>query len=187
MAKKARMHGLDINYDVDYRNVKYPRLELKTGTLLLVLPQNYKNEVALLEKHKKWLNKKDLIIKTALEQAKEENLNLNRTKENLKHLVYSITKNLQAEYDFKINNIYFRKMKTKWGSYSSKGNLTINTLLKYLPRRLIEYIIFHEMTHTWERKHNERFWNRMSKKFQDYQTREKDLLVYWFLVQKMLT
>lgn len=74
-------------------------------------------------------------------------------------------------------------MKTKWGSYSKKGNLTINTLLKYLPDKLIEYIIFHEMAHSIERKHNERFWNIINKKFKDYETKEKNLLVYWFLVQ----
>jgi len=57
---------------------------------------------------------------------------------------------------------------------------------KYLPERLIEYVIFHEMAHSWERKHNERFWNAVSKKFKDHQKREKELLVHWFLVQKII-
>jgi len=78
-----------------------------------------------------------------------------------------------------------KKMKTEWGSYSTKGNLTINTLLKYLPNKLIEYVILHEMTHSQERKHNERFWKIISKKIKEHQKREKDLLVYWFLVQKL--
>jgi len=187
MAKKVRTPGLDIEYNVDYRDVKYPRLELKTGSLLLVLPKNYKNEVALLEKHKKWLYKKDLTIKAALKEAGNRNLNLNRTNQELKQLVHLIARNIQEQFNFRINKIYFRKMKSKWGSYSSKRNLTINTLLKYLPEKLIEYVIFHEMAHTRERKHNERFWNMIAKKFQDCQTMEKDLLVYWFLVQKILT
>jgi len=187
MAKKVRTPGLDIEYNVDYRDVKYPRLELKTGSLLLVLPKNYQNEVALLEKHKKWLYKKDHTIKAALKEAGNKNLNLNRTNQELKQLVHSIARNNQEQFNFRINNIYFRKMKSKWGSYSSKRNLTINTLLKHLPEKLIEYVIFHEMVHTRERKHNERFWNIITKKFQDYQAIEKDLLVYWFLVQKTLT
>jgi len=74
-----------------------------------------------------------------------------------------------------------KKIKTKMGSYSTKGNLTINTLLKHLPNKLIEYVILHEMTHSQERKHNERFW----KKIKEHQKREKDLLVYWFLVQTL--
>ena len=32
------MEAEDIDYKVSYRDVKYPRLELKTGNLLLVLP-----------------------------------------------------------------------------------------------------------------------------------------------------
>lgn len=173
------------NYNIDYRDVKYPRLEFKTGTLLLVLPKNYENEKDILQKHKKWIHKKQSTIKKALEQAKTKQLNKNRTNEELKQLVHSIVKNFIEEFNFKINNIYFRKMKTKWGSYSTKRNLTINTLLKYLPKKLIEYVIFHEMVHSLERKHNQTFWKILSRKFNNYRTREKDLLVYWFLIQKM--
>lgn len=38
-------------------------------------------------------------------------------------------------------------MKTKWASFSPKNNLTINKLMKYLPDDLIEYVIFHEISH----------------------------------------
>jgi len=137
----------------------------------------------LIQKHKKWIYTKNLIIKTALEEAKNKKLNLTRTEKELKEFVHSIANNFARKYNFRINKIYFRKMKTKWGSYNKKGNLTINTLLKYLPDKLIEYIIFHEMAHSIERKHNERFWNIINKKFKDYETKEKNLLVYWFLVQ----
>lgn len=184
MPEKAEPQQLNINYEVNYRNVKYPRLEFKTDNLLLVLPKNYKNEKELIEKHRQWIYKKDFVIKTALKTAKNKELNLDRTDEELKNLINSVAKDLTEECNFKINNIYFRKMKTKWGSYSSKGNLTINTSLRYLPRKLIEYVIFHEMAHSLERKHNERFWKIISRKFNDYPKRERDLLVYWFLIQK---
>jgi predicted metal-dependent hydrolase len=75
-------------------------------------------------------------------------------------------------------------MKTKWASHSRNNNLTVNTLLKHLSNDLIEYIIYHETTHSLERKHNEKFWNIITKKFPDYQTKEKDLLTYWFIIQK---
>ena len=185
MVKKPRTQELDIEYQIAYRNIKYPRLEFKTGNLLLILPKNYKNEKELIKKHRQWIYNKNFIIKTALKTAKNKELNLDRTHEELKNLIHSVAKNLTEEFNFEINDIYFRKMKTKWGSYSSKRNLTINTLLKYLPRKLIEYVIFHEMTHSLEMKHNDRFWKIISRKFNDYQTRERDLLVYWFLIQKM--
>jgi predicted metal-dependent hydrolase len=48
-----------------------------------------------------------------------------------------------------------------------------HTLLKYPPNHIIEYIVYHEITHSIERKHNEKFWNLIAKKFRDYQNKEK--------------
>jgi len=178
---------MELGYKVEHRDVKYPRLELKTGTLLIVLPRNYEDEAALVKKHEKWLCEKELAIRTALKDAENKNLDFNRTKEELKCLVYSIAENLQSELDFKVNNIYFRKMNSKWGSCSSKRNLTVNTVLKYLSEDLIEYVVLHEMAHTLERRHNESFWSIVGEKFKDYRAKERSLLAYWFLVQEMLT
>jgi predicted metal-dependent hydrolase len=171
-------------YNVDYRNVKHPRLEFKTGTLLLILPKNSKNEKETLQKYTKWIQKKEFTIKTALKEAKIRSLNKARTDKELRSLTRSLVQNYQAELSTKINKIYFKKMKTKWASHSHNGNLTVNTLLKYLPQDIIEYVIYHEITHALERKHNERFWNILNRKFHDYESKEKDLLTYWFIIQK---
>jgi len=172
-------------YTLSYRNVKHPRLEYKTGTLLLILPKASQSEKQILEKYRKWIQKKELVIKKALEEAQTKNINQTRTDKELRILIHTFAQNHQAELNTKINRIYFKKMKTKWASHSKNGNLTINTLLKYLPENIIEYIIYHEVAHSLERKHNERFWNLINKKFKDYPTKEKDLLTYWFLIQKM--
>jgi len=81
-----------------------------------------------------------------------------------------------------IHKIYFRRMKTKWASCSLKGNLTVNTLMKYLPEELIRYVIFHETAHLIERRHNDRFWGIISQKFGNYEKMEQDLFSYWFLI-----
>lgn len=186
MAKKSKMPESDLPYRIDYRNVKHPRLEFKTGSLLLILPQKYEDEANVIEKHRDWISKKRLIIRRAIEKAKEKDLILTRGKEQFKDQVHSLVQGYKEEFDFPINRIYFRRMKTKWGSYSPRRNLTINTLLKYLPDELIEYVIFHEMVHSKERKHNERFWRMINKKFKNSEKQEKDLLIYWFLIQDMI-
>jgi hypothetical protein len=53
----------NIEYTLAYRNVKHPRLEFKTGTLLLILPKSYKSEKETLEKYKHWISKKESVIK----------------------------------------------------------------------------------------------------------------------------
>ncbi len=178
--------GDQIEYVLVRRNVKYPRLEYKTGMLTLILPKTHRNIEQILQKYEKWIERKKQIILKALEEAKTKALNLNRTEKQLKELVNTMVQNQKKELDMRINRIFYRKMRTKWASYSRNGNLTVNTLTKYLPHDLIEYIIYHEITHSIERKHNQNFWNIVVKKFPDYENKEKDLLVYWFIIQKTM-
>jgi hypothetical protein len=60
----------DFPYDVAFRDIKYPRLEFKTGTLLVVLPKG-ENEMRILKKHRQWIENKYQIIKEAKEAAKD--------------------------------------------------------------------------------------------------------------------
>jgi len=177
---------IEIPYTLAYRDVKHPRLEFKTGTLLLILPKTHKNPKQTFEKYKKWIQRKQQTINKALQEAKTKTINQTRTEKELKALVNTLAQNYQKELNTHINRIIYRKMKTKWASHSRNNNLTVNTLLKYLPQDLIEYIIYHETTHAIERKHNQNFWNLVNKKFQDYENKEKDLLTYWFLIQKKI-
>ena len=64
--------GLNISYEVKYRDVKYPRLELKTGKLVVILPQDFKNEEELLFKKIDWINKKKKIIDTAIKKISKD-------------------------------------------------------------------------------------------------------------------
>lgn len=47
----------------------------------------------------------------------------------------------------KPNRIQMRKMKNKWSSCSSKGNITFSSELVSLPRQISEYAIVHELLH----------------------------------------
>jgi hypothetical protein len=182
-----RKQEANLEYNIDYRNVKHPRLEFKTGTLLLILPKSYKSEKEVLEKYRKWIGKKELIIRTALQEANTRSLNQDRTDKELRNLVHTLARNFQRELDTYIAKIYFRKMKTKWASHSQNNNLTINTLLKYLPQPQIEYVTYHELIHAKQgKKHDKNFWNLINRKFKNYQTLENDLLTYWFLIQQNL-
>ncbi|NMB66952.1 M48 family metallopeptidase [Candidatus Woesearchaeota archaeon] len=178
MKKEVKIFDSDIEYTVNYRNVKYPRLEFRTGKLHLVLPRGYKNEKKILEKHKNWIKNKNNEIRKALILSKKEKL-AKRSLQELKEYVINKINHPKK----KINKIYFKKMRSKWASLSSNKNLTFNVLLRYLPSNLIDYIIFHELTHLKERKHNPAFWNLIKIRYPNYQEREKQLLIYWFLIQ----
>jgi len=173
-----------INYMVSYRDIKFPRVELKTGKPLFVLPFGCNPDI-FFKKHKSWIINKINFIEECIDNAKNKEL-IERTDEEVKKLVCNILGKLSGDLEIKINQVYFRKMRTKWASLSLAGNLTTNKIMKYLPDHLIEYIIFHELVHVAEKKHNNRFWEIISSKYKDYKKSEEELFEYWFKVSEKL-
>lgn len=206
MEKIIKISNHSINYGISHRDIKYPRLEFKTGRLLLVLPKGMKNEADILTRHRSWINKKSSFINKTLKNSKSSMLDLKRTDAELRIIVNRLVKKYSRETGLKINpvqsviasdneaisslrksgvnKIYFKKMKSKWASMSSKKNLTVNLLLKFLPVRFVNYVIYHEMTHLLEKKHNDRFFRLISKKYKNYKSIEASLFKYWFSIKQ---
>ena len=168
--------------EVEYRNIKYPRIEYRTGIMRLILPVDA-NPEEMLHKYGKWISAKENFIKTTSDEAKTLNIH----EMTLKELV-DVTKNLVREYSKElgvlVNRVQFRKLYSKWGSCSINGNLCFNELLRYLPLRIIKYVVYHEMIHLLERKHNLRFWQMIEEKYPTHAKYEEELFGYWFLINK---
>ena len=171
-------------YLVEYRNVKHPRCEFKTGSLLIVLPKKGWTPEQVLEKYGGWIKRKQATITAAVQETTAIALIRTRTDNEMRMLVQRYAEAAQRDFNTKINRIYFREMKTKWASHSQNNNLTVNSSLKFLPEEVISYIVYHETAHNLERKHNDNFWNLLKQKQPEYLAREKSLLTYWFLIQQ---
>ncbi|CAK7029991.1 MAG: hypothetical protein DELT_02741 [Desulfovibrio sp.] len=52
----------------------------------------------------------------------------------------------------------FRRQKSRWGSCSAKGSLSLNTCLVFLPQELARFVIMHELAHTKHMNHGQNFW-----------------------------
>jgi len=174
----------DISYTVSYRTVKYPRLEFKTGELVIVLPLGQKPD-SVFENHKIWIHKKLKFINEYLEKAKKKKLT-ERTEKEFRELVFFCVEEISEALRVEPNNIFFRKMKTKWASISAAKNLTLNKLMIYLPAHLIKYVIFHEMTKIKKKRHNEKFLNIISQRYKNYEQMERGMFIYWFLIVKKI-
>jgi predicted metal-dependent hydrolase len=57
------------------------------------------------------------------------------------------------------NNIYIRGQKTRWGSCSPSGNLTLNWKLLMAPEDIIDYVVIHELAHLKHMNHSKKFWD----------------------------
>jgi len=62
-------------------------------------------------------------------------------------------------YNYPIGRILIKNQKTRWGSCSRKGNLNFNWKIVLLPRRLVDYVIVHELCHLKEFNHSLKFWD----------------------------
>lgn len=70
---------------------------------------------------------------------------------------------LAKEHRFQYNEVFIKKLKSKWGSCSSQKNINLNLHLIRLPNHLIDYIILHELAHTHEMNHGAAFWALLNK------------------------
>ncbi|PIQ80052.1 MAG: metal-dependent hydrolase [Parcubacteria group bacterium CG11_big_fil_rev_8_21_14_0_20_41_14] len=77
------------------------------------------------------------------------------------------------KYDF--NTINIKNQKTRWGSCSKKGNLNFNYKLLFLPEKVRDYIIVHELCHLREFNHSRKFWNLVDRTFSDHREIKAEL------------
>ena len=185
MAQKYNLEFLNnLEYEVDYRDVRYPRIELKTGNLLIVLPKENKDPAYIIRKHKEWIRRKVSIIEESLKEAQDKDFIHIYFPTDVKRLATELVAEFSTKDDLNVKDIHIRPMNSKWGSYSRKGTLTLNTRLDFLPMHLIRYVVFHELMHSVERGHNATCWGLISKEFPNYGQSEKELLMYWFLMKQ---
>lgn len=70
-------------------------------------------------------------------------------------------------------NITIRSQKSRWGSCSSRGNLSFNCLLMLAPPEVLDYVVVHELCHRLEMNHSPRFWAEVERVLPDYRVRRK--------------
>jgi predicted metal-dependent hydrolase len=75
-------------------------------------------------------------------------------------------------------SVTIRNTSSRWGSCSSHNDINLSLWLMILPSELIDYVIIHELSHTWHKHHGKEFWNAVARFEPDYKSLRVKLKKY---------
>ena len=80
---------------------------------------------------------------------------------------------LAAAHQLSVQRVTVRNQRSRWGSCSRRGTISLNWKLIQAPPCVRDYIILHELMHLRQMNHSARFWREVESVCPDYRTAEK--------------
>jgi hypothetical protein len=78
--------------------------------------------------------------------------------------------------------IQVRLQRTRWGSCSSVGNISLNAGLLFLEPPLVRYLLIHELCHLFSLNHSQRFWRYVERYEPTYRELDRQLTEAWAMI-----
>lgn len=79
---------------------------------------------------------------------------------------------LAAKTGMAVKRVTIRNQRTRWGSCTQGGVISLNWRLILAPESVSDYVIYHELMHLREMNHSRRFWQAVAEVCPDYQKAE---------------
>lgn len=154
IARQKQAHPL---IDLDFRiDAEFFKLSLVSGQRERFLSHSELGEMRIVcppdadfedEKLQAWLRK---VIEEALRR-------------NAKIILPPRLYALSLQHGLSYKSVKINSSSGRWGSCSARGNINLSYYLVLLPKHLIDYVLLHELAHTREMNHGERFWALLDK------------------------
>jgi predicted metal-dependent hydrolase len=90
-------------------------------------------------------------------------------------LLPDMLRSVSAECGLTYKKISIRSQKTRWGSCSSRGTISLNDQLLFVSADTARYLMIHELCHTRHMNHSAKFWQLVESLCADYRHHEKRL------------
>lgn len=88
----------------------------------------------------------------------------------------------EGTFRFPLHAVRLKHTKTQWGSCGARGQICLNTALLFVPPRLLDYVIIHELAHLRHRNHGARFWGAVAAVCPAFREAVKELRSYRIVV-----
>lgn len=181
MKKQITLQNKKVAYTLK-KSAKARRMRLAVycdGSVVITAPQGLHEMVMerFIKEKAGWLFSKlsffSELDKSPVTRYSHKDYILNKEKALL--IISKKTEILAKKYGYSYNKINIKNQKTRWGSCSKKGNLNFNYKVMFLPEKIQDYIIAHELCHLREFNHSRKFWNLVERIIPNYLDIRKEL------------
>jgi predicted metal-dependent hydrolase len=131
------------------------RVAVPRGVSFRIAGQFARSKAEWLKKSVAGMKKREEISKSALSGKKPV------TGNEAKKILRNRLEEIAGKHGFRYNRVSIRAQKTRWGSCSSRNDISLNIKLAKLPETLRDYIILHELVHTRVKNHGQAFQEEM--------------------------
>jgi len=158
------------------------RISISGGRVIVTAPLRVSKEHLdhIVADHEAWINK---VIRryqkmTAGVKLSRDIFNKKEFMGTVKAMVEDRYRSIAAPFGVRLGHVAVKKMRSRWGSCSSRGNISINLLLGHLPFELLEYVVIHEICHLVHHNHSKRFWSLVAVSEAAFNARKAELRRY---------
>ncbi len=165
MKQKIKFGNSIIEYQiVKSKRTKTSQITVDKDNVIVRTPKTKSNSAIrqMIKDRKHWIFKKQLEFVT------REKIKPSTKKPLSEKYLHKRTKDLAAKIGVKPSKIIVRKLKSRWGSAAKNDTITLNLALTNVPRRIVDYVIIHELCHLLVRNHSYKFWDLVKKFMPDY-------------------
>ena len=140
--------------------ISKPKLKFSQGRFQATIPQNLTANQRIKKMQKLFL---DWYLENGLEKIEKK------------------AKLIAKKLKVKFNKIKLKNVSSRWGSCSSKGNLSLNWRLAMIPTPMVNYILIHEICHLIHPNHSQKFWQLVASLDPDYKQHQNWLKNNYYL------
>lgn len=154
--QQLSLQAAGVSFDVRYKEVQGTRINLQQhGTKIDVSRPAQIDDESLVKLFVSWL------------------------KDYAKQHYAVVADELSDESGLSYKKLVVRGQKTRWGSYSSRGTLSLNYKLLFLPEQLLRHVVLHELSHSVHMNHSEDFWQLLNQLDPETVRHDKQLSKAW--------